>query len=121
MNIEDIKKVGMLYEIINSSSGSVESNIGSVKSSPFKVGKHYFIRTVTMIQVGRLVEVYDTELVLEDASWVADTGRFHLALKNGLTTLDNSEIERFNTPVIVGRGAIIDACEYLHDLPVETK
>jgi len=76
-------------------------------SSHWKMGKIYLIRTVTMIQVGRLVAVTDKELVLEDAAWIADTGRFSDALKSG----ELKEVEPFpDGQVIVGRGAIIDAC-----------
>lgn len=74
--------------------------------SPWEIGANYLIRTVTMYDVGRLVGVTDQELVLEDASWVADTGRFGEALK----TLKFNELEPFPSGrVIIGRGGIIDA------------
>lgn len=48
------------------------------------------------------------ELVLEDAAWIADTGRFADALKKA----EFSEVEPFpDGKVIVGRGAVIDAVE----------
>lgn len=73
---------------------------------PFEIGKPYLIRTVTMIQTGRLVAVYPTEIVLEDAAWIADTGRFSEALK----TCNYSEVEPFpDGKVVVGRQSIIDA------------
>lgn len=86
-------------------------------NSPFEVGKAYLIRTVTHIDVGIVKSVGEKELVLEDASWVADTGRFHDALKSG--TLD--EVEPYIDDVILGRGAIIDATRWGHDLPREQK
>ena len=77
-------------------------------SSPWNIGKNYFIRTVTMIDTGRLVQVTPQELVLEDAAWIADTGRFHAALK----TCDFNEVEPFpDGRVIINRGAVIDAIE----------
>lgn len=82
-------------------------------SSPWVVGRSYLIRTVTVYVLGRLVAAYDQELVLEEASWVADTGRFHEALAKG--TL--SEVEPYPSCVVVGRGAICDASEWLHNLP----
>jgi len=85
--------------------------------SVWVVGKNYLIRTVTMIQIGRLIRVTEKELMLEKACWVADTGRFSTALKEG--TLN--EVEMFLNPVIVGRGAIVDATEWTHDLPEKTK
>ena len=73
---------------------------------PWEIGSIYLIRTVTMIDTGRLVAVTPQELVLEDAAWIADTGRFSDALKS----LSFNEIEPFpDGRVIVGRGGIIDA------------
>lgn len=78
---------------------------------PYKIGAVYLIRTVTMIDVGRLVEVTAQELVLEDAAWIADTGRFADALR----ACEFGEVEPFlDGRVIVGRGALIDATEIAH-------
>lgn len=86
--------------------------------SAFELGKNYLIRTVTMIDTGRLVDITDNELVLEDAAWIADTGRF----SKSLTTCDFSEVEPFpdGAKVIVGRGAIVDAVE-IPKLPRDVK
>jgi hypothetical protein len=74
---------------------------------PYKIGEIYLIRTVTMIQCGRLKRVGAHELVLESASWIPDTGRFADALKDPHSL---SEVEPFpDGDVIVGRGAVIDA------------
>ena len=76
---------------------------------PFTIGKAIVIRTVTMIQTGILKEVGKKELVLTDASWIADTGRFGEFLKEGPIS-DSAEVEPFpDGEVFVGRGAIIDA------------
>ena len=84
---------------------------------PFVIGAKYLIRTVTMIQTGKLVRVTQQELVLTDAAWIADTGRFSDALKSG----DFSEVEPFPTgDVIIGRGGLIDACQ-ISKLPKEQK
>ena len=78
------------------------------ETSPWCIGKAYLIRTVTMIQTGRLVAVTSQELVLEDAAWIADTGRFANALRTG----EFAEVEPFpDGQVIVGRGAVIDAIQ----------
>jgi len=84
---------------------------------PWNIGANYLIRTVTMIDTGRLVEVTPMELVLEDAAWVADTGRFSDALKKS----EFSEVEPFPAGrVIIGRGSIIDAVE-ISNLPMKQK
>lgn len=86
-------------------------------SHPFQVGQNYFIRTVTHHITGKLLKVTSKELLLSDAAWIADDGRFHDALKTGKL----NEIEPFIDDVIVGRGSIIDACIWRHPLPKEQK
>lgn len=84
----------------------------------WKVGKNYFIRTVTMSLTGELAEFDDKELVLRDAAWIAVTGRFAEFLMRG----KGEEVEPFpDGDVIVGRGGVIDACEWKHPLPRTTK
>jgi len=102
MNIDDltfaqIKQLTALFPAATASTPCV-----------WEIGKTYLVRTVTMIDTGRLVAVTDHELVLEDAAWIADTGRFADALKN----CDFNEVEPFpDGRVIVGRGSIIDAVQ----------
>lgn len=85
--------------------------------SVWTIGANYLIRTVTMIDTGRLVAVTDYELVLEDAAWIADTGRFSDALAKS----EFSEVEPFPTGiVIIGRGAIVDAVQ-IKKLPIKQK
>lgn len=86
-------------------------------TGPWEIGKNYLIRTVTMIDTGKLVAVFPTELVLESASWIADTGRFTGALQS-CTFL---EVELFpEGKLIIGRGAVIDAIQ-IPKLPREQK
>jgi len=84
----------------------------SVKNvGAWEVGRHYVLRTVTMIDVGKLIGVDEHELVLENASWIADTGRWNEFLSKGTF----SESEPFpDGKVIVGRNAIIDAVLWKH-------
>jgi hypothetical protein len=84
---------------------------------PWEIGKNYLIRTVTMIDTGKLVAVGPTELVLESAAWVADTGRFTGALQS----CNFSEVEPFpEGRLILGRGSVIDAIQ-IPKLPKEQK
>jgi hypothetical protein len=83
--------------------------------SAFIVGESYLVRTVTYFVVGRLRKITTAELVFDDAAWVASTGRFHDALRDG--TLE--AVEPFLDPVIVNRGAIVDATNWRHPLPLE--
>lgn len=99
---------------------SLFSNNNS-KQHPFQIGKSYFIRTVTMILVGKLEKVFDSELVLSTASWVADAGIISEAMRSGLEALSSTEIEPFVNDVIVGRGSLIDMTEYNFPLPTLKK
>jgi len=83
------------------------------RKGAWTIGEKYIIRTVTMIQTGRLVYADDRELILEDASWIADTGRWSDAIASGSL----NEIEPFEDDVIVGRSAVIDATIWKHALP----
>ena len=79
----------------------------------WEIGKNYVIRTVTMIQVGKLIRVNEHELVLSDCAWVADAGRWTTFLSEGTV----KEVEPFpDGNVVVGRGSIIDACLWKHEL-----
>ena len=112
MNIDDMT-YGELKHINAISVGELKQinamfNTNESDNSAWEIGKIYLIRTVTMIDTGRLVAVTPTELVLEDAAWIADTGRFSDALKS----LEFNEVEPFpDGLVIVGRGAVIDAVQ----------
>ena len=77
----------------------------SIDTSAWEIGKNYLIRTVTMIDTGRLVAVTEHELILEDAAWIADTGRFADALKK----CTFNEVEPFpDGRVIIGAGSVVD-------------
>lgn len=93
---------------------------GKSADHPYKIGKPYLIRTVTMIITGKLTWVGSQELVLEEAAWIADTGRFSDAL---LDVGVLKEVEPFpKGDVIVGRGSIVDAAIPMWDkLPTVRK
>jgi len=115
MNIDELT-VGELKQIAKLASGMC----GAPQSAdaPFTAGEKYFVRTVTHHFTGRLVAVYPSELVFESVAWIADSGRFADALKSG--TL--AEVEPYpDVPVIIGRGSLIDASPWAHDLPSEQK
>lgn len=86
------------------------------KESPFDVGKSYLIRTVTYHVLGKIKTIKGDFLVLENASWVADSGRFGEAITKG--TL--SEVE-YAGDAIVNVNAITDAYPWAHKLPDQTK
>ena len=81
---------------------------GACGAGGWEIGKNYLIRTVTHIQTGRVVAVDQHEITIEDAAWIADTGRF----SGALASAEFSEVEPFpQGRVLVGRGALIDAVQ----------
>lgn len=113
MNIDDLT-YGQIKEIAELVGSGCQPK---QKQSAFVVGKNYFIRTVTHIDVGKLVRIVGDDLVLVDACWVADTRRYADIFKHGFTI--EAELEPYpdGEEVIVNRGALIDAIEWKHDLP----
>jgi hypothetical protein len=112
MNIEELT-LKQIREIQAMSAAVVAPQ----EKQPFVIGKNYLIRTVTMIDTGRIVAVTPQWIVLEDAAWIADTGRFSDAVKS----VKFNEVEPFPAGrVIIGAGAVIDAVE-ISELPRSQK
>lgn len=63
-----------------------------------EIGKNYFVRSVTDHWVGRLKEVLPHAVVLEDAAWIANSGRLSTFVANGRAP--NMEIEAVNTVIV---------------------
>jgi len=105
--MKELKKLLSILDCLESEEKTA-TDIGVV---PWKIGEKYQIRTVTMTLTGELIYVGDKELVLKDAAWIADTGRFNDALKD---QTKYSEVEPFEENVIVGRGSIVDATKIYH-------
>lgn len=87
--------------------------------SPVKEDNKIFIRTVTHYYTGVVTAFNEKEILLKDAAWIADTGRFGQAIANG--TFDEVEVYPDDMIVSVSRDAIVDVCEWKHDLPRQTK
>ena len=69
------------------------------------LGENVFIRTVTHHYCGKCVETTGMVVVLDNASWVADDGRFHEAMESG----EYNEVEPYPAPIVVSLAAILDA------------
>lgn len=82
-------------------------------ASPLRVGANVIIRTVTHYYTGKIAVLSKDEIVLIDAAWIADSGRWNTALANGMLT----EVEPFVDPVAVSRGAVVDVTPWRHALP----
>jgi hypothetical protein len=85
---------------------------------PYPMDKIVLIKTVTFYYVGKLVEVWPGELVLEKgASWAADTGKY----EDAMTTGKFSEVEPFHPDkrVVINRDALVDCQEMSEDIDLE--
>lgn len=86
---------------------------------PYTIGSSYIIRTVTMYYTGRITAIYAGELVLADAAWIADSGRWSTALATGKL----QEVEPYpgEGRCIVSRAAIVDVAPWSHPLPRDVR
>lgn len=80
------------------------------------VGKKFFFRTVTYHLTGKVKKVIGSILELEDAAWIADSGRFSDALKTGKL----SEVEPCGA-AFINTSSITDFFPWNHKLPTEQK
>jgi len=80
-------------------------------------GQKVFIRTITHYYTGKVAEVDGQFILLEDAAWIADTGRWSKCLATG----EMSEVEPFPNEVLVSLAAIVDIAPWNHALPRDTK
>jgi hypothetical protein len=87
------------------------------------IGKAYFVRTVTYHQIGILSAIIEigsfVGLVLTEAVWCADSGRFTQACQNG--TLSEVELFSRNGPILVNLNAISDVSPWDHEVPKAQK
>ena len=117
MNIDELT-LGQLKEIRNACGARLTGKKKPAVALPFKEGDAIIIRTVTLIDLGRVVAIGSDFITLTDGGWVASTGRFSEMLKTGV--LD--EFERIDLPwFLVGRGAICDIQPWIHAIPKISK
>lgn len=112
--IQEIQK--LLAKISDKKTEEVEINL-SQPPIPFEVGKSYLIRTVTLYYTGRVVNITGKFIELEEAAWIADTGRWADASKSG----DFNEVEPFANNPWVNTDSIVDFQEITYKLPTKQK
>ncbi len=104
-----------------------ESDYNTLKSSkikridgnsiPFVIGGKYLFRTVTYFATGEVERIEGKFIVLKNAAWIADTGRFREAIMKG--TLN--EVEPVEVSMYLNSDTITDAFDWIHELPNEQK
>lgn len=123
MNINEltIGQVKELLSIFNTTPliSGISECIGSSTETtiPVKVGSAYLFRTVTHIEVGRVKSVDGVFITLEEASWIADTGRYNDCLVKGIF----NEVEPYPSGTTINSASLINFAPWSHKLPTEQK
>ena len=78
------------------------------------IGEKFFFRTVTYHLTGKVKKVIGTILELEDAAWIADSGRFMQCIKDGKV----NEVEPVGKAYL-NISAVTDFFPWKHKLPSE--
>jgi hypothetical protein len=104
ITIADARQAVAVGKAIEKALGCNPSSAPASTEHPYTLGQNYLVETVTKYYLGRLSWVGSQELVLDDAAWIADTGRYNEALANGTA----NEVEPCpDGPTIIGRGSIV--------------
>ena len=87
-----------------------------IKTYEDLVGGKYYFRTVTYHSVGEVKKIVGRFAQLKNASWVADSGRFMNAIKEGVL----NEVEPVGT-AFVNLDTVVDFFPWTHKLPSDQK
>lgn len=98
-------KLKLIESILNS---DCKVSVPTNKASSFiQVGKVYAFRSVTMIYTGRVVDINEQEILVDEAAWIAETERWKDFVETGV----HKEAEPYTRPVVIGRGGLLDCTE----------
>lgn len=75
--------------------------LGGSDDHPYQIGSNVYVRTVTFHHVGTLIRVTDKELVLTNASWIPDSGRWMQCMQTGEMAEVEPCIHADGTPMII--------------------
>lgn len=76
-------------------------------------GQKIIVRTVLYHYIGRVKNITDDEVYLEDASWLAESERWSVTLTTGAVR----ELEPYPNGVVIRLASIVDYAPWAHDLP----
>jgi hypothetical protein len=102
------------YEKIRKQLG--EDSFKEINSLQDMIGEKFFFRTVTYHLTGRVKTIIGSIIELENAAWIADSGRFMQAIKEG--TLN--EVEPVGRAYI-NVNSLTDFFPWKHPLPEKQK
>ena len=81
------------------------------------VGQKILFRTVTYHMVGLVKKRIGNFLILDKATWVADSKRFHNAIMNGFS--EDAELEPCGDGVGLNLESVVDFFPWRHELPTK--
>lgn len=84
----------------------------------FKVGSKVFLWGLNKMTTGTIVALHDDSVILDNASWVADSGRFHEFMQDPASKA--SEVEMYPGKIQLNTATLIDAT-LVSSIPKETK
>lgn len=93
-----------------------EDSYKDITSLSDMVGEKFFFRTVTYHLTGRVKKVMGSILELENAAWIADSGRFMKAIKEG----ELNEVEPVGR-AFINVNSLVDFFPWKHPLPDKQK
>jgi hypothetical protein len=102
------------YELIKNQLN--QNDIVDITGFKDLIGKAFFFRTVTYHLTGRIKNIVGNMAILEDAAWIADSGRFMEAIKKGIL----KEVEPVGI-AFINLSSITDMFPWNHPLPMEQK
>lgn len=113
--------MGKVIEVSDETSerikGQVEAEGGKeLNALSDMVGEKFFFRTVTYHLTGKVKKIIGNILELEDAAWIADSGRFMQCIKDG----NLNEVEPVGKAYL-NINAVTDFFPWRHKLPTEQK
>jgi hypothetical protein len=110
-------KMTRIIEISDETYEKIRQQLGEdcfkdITSLQDMVGEKFFFRTVTYHLTGRVKKVIGSILELENAAWIADSGRFMNAIKEGKL----SEVEPVGR-AFININSVTDFFPWKHPLP----
>lgn len=93
-----------------------DSDFKEINALEDMVGEKFFFRTLTYHLTGKVKKVIGSILELEDAAWIADSGRFMQCIKDGVL----NEVEPVGK-AFLNISAVTDFFPWRHKLPQEQK
>ncbi len=93
-----------------------DSDFKEINALEDMIGEKFFFRTLTYHLTGKVKKVIGSILELDDAAWIADSGRFMQCIKDGIV----NEVEPVGK-AFLNISAVTDFFPWKHKLPQDQK